>query len=49
MIVGETQINIQELLDGVLPKLIPLLITLGIYALIKKGWIYVYLLSLSLW
>ncbi|HJB45618.1 MAG TPA: PTS system mannose/fructose/sorbose family transporter subunit IID [Candidatus Mediterraneibacter surreyensis] len=38
MIVGETQINIQELLDGVLPKLIPLLITLGIYALIKKGW-----------
>ena len=38
MIVGETQINIQSLLDGVLPKLIPLLITLGIYALIKKGW-----------
>ena len=27
----------QGLLDGVLPKLIPLLITLGIYALIKKG------------
>ena len=38
MIVGDTQINIQSLLDGVLPKLIPLLITLGIYALIKKGW-----------
>ena len=38
LIVGETQINIQGLLDGVLPKLIPLLITLGIYALIKKGW-----------
>ena len=38
MIVGETQINIQGLLDGVLPKLIPLLITLGIYALIKRGW-----------
>ena len=38
MIVGDTQINIQGLLDGVLPKLIPLLITLGIYALIKKGW-----------
>ena len=38
LIVGETQINIQSLLDGVLPKLIPLLITLGIYALIKKGW-----------
>ena len=38
LIVGETQINVQSLLDGVLPKLIPLLITLGIYALIKKGW-----------
>ena len=38
MIVGDTQINIQGLLDGVLPKLIPLLITLGIYVLIKKGW-----------
>ena len=38
MIVGDTQINIQSLLDGVLPKLIPLLITLGIYVLIKKGW-----------
>ena len=31
-------INIQGLLDGVLPKLIPLAITLGIYTLIKKGW-----------
>ncbi len=38
IIAGETQINIQGLLDGVLPKLIPLLITLGIYVLIKKGW-----------
>lgn len=38
IIAGETQINIQELLNGVLPKLIPLLITLGIYVLIKKGW-----------
>ena len=38
LIIGETQINVQGLLDGVLPKLIPLLITLGIYALIKKGW-----------
>ena len=38
LIIGETQINIQSLLDGVLPKLIPLLITLGIYVLIKKGW-----------
>ena len=38
MIVGSTQINIQSLLDGILPKLIPLLITLGLYVLIKKGW-----------
>lgn len=38
IIVGEPAINIQGLLDGVLPKLIPLLITLGIYVLIKKGW-----------
>ena len=38
LIIGETHINIQSLLDGVLPKLIPLLITLGIYVLIKKGW-----------
>ena len=38
MIVGDTQINIQGLLDGILPKLIPLLITLGLYVLIKKGW-----------
>lgn len=38
MIIGDTQINIQSLLDGVLPKLIPLLITLGLYVLIKKGW-----------
>ena len=38
MIIGDTQIDIQALLDGVLPKLIPLLITIGIYALIKRGW-----------
>ena len=39
IVVGDPAINIQGLLDGVLPKLIPLLITLGIYVLIKKGWI----------
>ena len=33
--VGDPAINIQGLLDGVLPKLLPLLITLGIYVLIK--------------
>ena len=38
IVVGDPAINIQRLLDGVLPKLIPLLITLGIYVLIKKGW-----------
>lgn len=36
--VGDPAINIQGLLDGILPKLLPLLITLGIYVLIKKGW-----------
>ena len=36
--VGDPAINIQGLLDGVLPKLLPLLITLGIYVLIKRGW-----------
>lgn len=36
---GESPIVIQSILDGVLPKLIPLLITLGLYFLIKKkGW-----------
>ena len=37
IVVGDPAINIQGLLDGVLPKLIPLLITLGIYVLIKKA------------
>lgn len=36
---GESPIIIQEILDGVLPKLIPLVITLGLFFLIKKkGW-----------
>lgn len=35
---GNPAINIQGLLDGILPKLLPLVITLGIYALIKRGW-----------
>ena len=35
---GNPAIHIQGLLDGILPKLIPLVITLGIYALIKRGW-----------
>lgn len=36
---GDSPIVIQSILDGVLPKLIPLAITLGLYVLIKKkGW-----------
>ena len=36
---GDSPIVIQSILDGVLPKLIPLTITLGLYFLIKKkGW-----------
>lgn len=36
---GESPIIIQDILDGILPKLIPLAITLGLYFLIKKkGW-----------
>ena len=36
---GESPIVIQSILDGVLPKLIPLTITLGLFFLIKKkGW-----------
>ena len=36
---GESPIVIHNSLDGVLPKLIPLTITLGLYFLIKKkGW-----------
>lgn len=36
---GESPIVIQNILDGILPKLIPLSITLGLYFLIKKkGW-----------
>lgn len=36
---GESPIVIQNILDGILPKLIPLSITLGLYFLLKKkGW-----------
>ena len=33
---GEAVINIQNILDGVLPQMIPLLMTLGLYYLIKR-------------
>ncbi len=36
--IADPEIIVQDLLDGILPKLIPLLITCGLYALIKKGW-----------
>ena len=36
--IADPAINVQSLLDGITPKLIPLLITCGLYALIKKGW-----------
>ena len=55
IVVGDPAINIQGLLDGVLPKLIPLLRTLGIYVLIKKGWtpvkciILILVVGLNLW
>jgi PTS system N-acetylgalactosamine-specific IID component len=36
---GESPIVIQSILDGVLPKMIPLALTLGLYFLMKnKGW-----------
>lgn len=36
---GESPIVLQSILDGILPKLIPLALTLGLYFLIKKkGW-----------
>ncbi len=33
---GEAVVNIQDLLDGILPKLLPLLFTLGLYKLHGK-------------
>ena len=38
IMIVDPAINVQSLLDGLLPKLIPLLITVGLYFLIKKGW-----------
>jgi PTS system N-acetylgalactosamine-specific IID component len=36
---GESPIVVQSILDGVLPKMIPLGLTLGLYFLMKKkGW-----------
>ena len=35
--IGELELGIQATLDSILPKLIPLLTTLGCYKLLKKG------------
>ena len=36
---GESEIVLQSILDGILPKMIPLALTLGLwYLLKKKGW-----------
>ncbi|SCI22728.1 PTS system mannose/fructose/sorbose family transporter subunit IID [Romboutsia sp. 1001713B170207_170306_H8] len=35
--IGETSVVIQEVLDGIMPKLIPLLLTFGMYGLVKKN------------
>lgn len=46
---GAKPIVIQSILDGILPKLIPLAITLGLYFLLKKkGWTPVYCIGLLL-
>jgi len=33
IVINETVVNIQALLDGILPKLLPLLFTIGLYKL----------------
>jgi PTS system mannose-specific IID component len=34
--VGESTINVQEMLDGIMPNLFPFLLTIGIYYLLKR-------------
>ena len=36
--IADPAINVQNLLNGILPKLLPLVITIGLFFLIKKGW-----------
>lgn len=38
IIIADPAINVQSLLNGILPKMLPLVITIGLYFLIKKGW-----------
>jgi mannose/fructose/N-acetylgalactosamine-specific phosphotransferase system component IID len=35
---GETSVEIQGVFDQILPKVLPLLLTFGIYGLLKKGY-----------
>jgi mannose/fructose/N-acetylgalactosamine-specific phosphotransferase system component IID len=35
--VEKTAVSIQGMLDGIMPKLLPLLFTLGVYYAIRKG------------
>lgn len=35
--IGDLELSIQATIDGIMPKLIPLLVTLGCYKLLKKG------------
>ena len=49
---GDSAIAINDVLDGIMPKMLPLLTTLGIYKLIKKGvkvnWILLGIIILSI-
>ncbi|MGX8832785.1 PTS system mannose/fructose/sorbose family transporter subunit IID [Amedibacillus sp. YH-ame6] len=38
IVIADPAINVQQMLDGILPKMLPLMITIGLYFLIKKGW-----------
>ncbi len=35
--IGETSLKVQEILDGIMPKLLPLGLTFGMYVLVKKN------------
>ncbi|GAA0707444.1 PTS system mannose/fructose/sorbose family transporter subunit IID [Paraclostridium ghonii] len=35
--IGETTLKVQEILDGIMPKILPLGLTFGMYALVKKN------------
>lgn len=34
---GDLTISLQEMIDGIFPKLLPLLVTLGMFKLVRKG------------